>query len=99
MDFGPGDIGPDDPYIYFLLENIDRTTQMGPSEGEVGRICFQNFKFSSKSQILKNVPLTISNSPKFTKFQIYWETIKIIFSGKTNYNPFASIPFGVPIAQ
>ena len=45
MDFGPGDIGPYDPYMTFALENMGRMTKPGPSEGEVRPEIFQIYIF------------------------------------------------------
>ena len=44
MDFGAEDIGPYDPYMDFLLENIGRKTQKRPSEEKLGRK-IPKFKF------------------------------------------------------
>ena len=41
---------------------------------------FQNLKFSRKSQIFKKVPLTISNSPEFSKNQNIGENKNYIFN-------------------
>ena len=63
MEFRPEDIGPYDPYMDFLLENIGRKTQKRPSEEKLGRK-IPKFKFSQKIQNFKMVISAVSMRPK-----------------------------------
>ena len=72
MDFGAEDIGPYDPYMDFLLENLGRATKKRPSDGEVGpensqiQILTRNPKFQNGHIYSFHAPKdrNIGNSPK-----------------------------------
>lgn len=61
MDFGPGDIGPYDPYVDLLWENIGRMTPKWPLQGEVRWKIVKSSKVNEEVRFSKS-PLAISNS-------------------------------------
>ena len=69
MDFGAEDIGPYDPYMDFLLENIGRKTQKRPSKEKLGRK-IPKFKFRPKIQNFKMVISAVSMRPKIKILEI-----------------------------